>query len=271
MRLYGAYLLIAGIVFISPAYAANPDFNLPLSSDSLSSLTITTNPGWGTHKDSANRWAYDLIGSTSILSVGEGTVRCASYSCDPSGLGGLCVIINHPSIGLDSEYCHLASASVSAGDPVSKGMPIGIMGNTGSASEGVHLHFSFLTPGTLVSRDSAGVLDFSNLYGYNPNPDSSGGGSSATIKPVGNINLGPIAELVKNFYTYSLAIGGILALLIIVYGGVMYIISPASASMKDEGKKWITAAVWGLALLILSYLILVTINPCLVGQGQCPG
>ena len=50
----------------------------------------------------------------------------------------------------------------------------------------------------------------------------------------------------------------------IVIGGVEYIISGASESMRGEAKKRIENAIWGLVMALVSYLVLYTINPSLV-------
>ncbi len=257
-----AQIFVLSLIFFlgfNTAYGLNQNFSLPLSGN----IAITTNPGTLSHQDQFNRYAFDLVGSDSILSVGAGQVRCAGAACDPSGLGGICVIIYHPEINLDSEYCHLGSASVAKGDSVVKGEVIGIMGSTGGESTGKHLHFSFLNSGSLISHDYSSIIDFSGLPGYNPNV---GGSSGQKVNP---INLGEIGNLISKFYNYALAIGGVTAILIIVYGGVLYIYSAGNASRQTEAKEWIKAAIFGLALLLLSYLILNTINPCLVGRASC--
>ena len=61
-----------------------------------------------------------------------------------------------------------------------------------------------------------------------------------------------------------LALAGFLAVMMIVIGGVEYIISGASESMRGEAKKRIENAIWGLVMALVSYLVLYTINPSLV-------
>jgi hypothetical protein len=71
-------------------------------------------------------------------------------------------------------------------------------------------------------------------------------------------------EIVSNFYSFSLMIGGVLALGAIVYGGVKYVFAAGNPSGQSEGKEWIKGALWGLLLLAGAYLVLKTINPSLV-------
>jgi len=52
--------------------------------------------------------------------------------------------------------------------------------------------------------------------------------------------------------------------MMIVIGGVEYIISGANESMRGEAKKRIENAIWGLVMALVSYLVLYTINPSLV-------
>ncbi|MFD5322401.1 peptidoglycan DD-metalloendopeptidase family protein [Streptomyces sp. NPDC127092] len=83
----------------------------------------------------------DFIASsgTSVRAVGPGTV----YSAGWSGAYGNEVVIQHAD-GTYSQYAHLSSLSVSAGQSVSGGQQIGLSGSTGN-STGPHLHFEIRT------------------------------------------------------------------------------------------------------------------------------
>src|SRR3989344_1084970 len=70
-----------------------------------------------------------------------------------------------------------------------------------------------------------------------------------------------LAERVSNTYTWALGIGGMVALGIIIFGGVLYSASGGNPSRMDEAKKWIQHALFGLALLFSSYILLNFINP----------
>src|SRR3989338_1107514 len=69
----------------------------------------------------------------------------------------------------------------------------------------------------------------------------------------------PIATI--NTFTWALGIGGMVALGIIIFGGVLYSASGGNPSRIDEAKKWIQHALFGLALLLSSYILLNFINP----------
>jgi hypothetical protein len=73
-----------------------------------------------------------------------------------------------------------------------------------------------------------------------------------------------LPEFLSSFYTFSIAISGLVAVLMIIVGGIYFIYSGAMPDKEREGKDMILGALWGLALLLGSYFILKTINPELV-------
>ena len=64
--------------------------------------------------------------------------------------------------------------------------------------------------------------------------------------------------------TTIFALAATLAVLMVAFGGVQYILADTIFS-KAEAKARITSALVGLSLLIVIALILETINPCLLG------
>ncbi len=73
-------------------------------------------------------------------------------------------------------------------------------------------------------------------------------------------------------FKISIAVGAIIALAMLVYSGIVYMVSGAIGT-KSAALKRIQASLWGLLLLIASWLLLYTINPRLVGcdkNGTCP-
>ena len=73
-------------------------------------------------------------------------------------------------------------------------------------------------------------------------------------------NLG-LAEKFVNAYNISLGVGVILALGILIYAGVRYAASGGNSSAISDARKWISAALVGLGLLLSTVLILNVINP----------
>lgn len=73
-----------------------------------------------------------------------------------------------------------------------------------------------------------------------------------------------IGGLIANFYTFALAIAGILAFGAIVWGGVKYAAGAGNPSSQSEGKEWIKGALLGLLLLAGAWIVLYTVNPAIV-------
>ena len=65
-------------------------------------------------------------------------------------------------------------------------------------------------------------------------------------------------------YRFGLWTIGIAALLMIVIGGYMYLTSAGNTSQIGKAKDFIRDAIIGIALAMVSYLLLYTINPELV-------
>lgn len=73
-----------------------------------------------------------------------------------------------------------------------------------------------------------------------------------------------LGEYLTAIYNYALKIGGILAAVMLMAGGVMWLISGGNSSQLGTAKEIITGSIIGLVLLFSSYLILSQINPNLV-------
>lgn len=69
---------------------------------------------------------------------------------------------------------------------------------------------------------------------------------------------------IGGFYKYFAGVGGILAAVMIIYGGYKYITSFGNASRMSDAKNTIYQALFGVVLLLASYVILYTINPNLI-------
>lgn len=74
----------------------------------------------------------------------------------------------------------------------------------------------------------------------------------------------PIAGQIANLYTWVLGVGALVALLVLIYGGIVYSTSAGNESRISEAKEWVFGALAGLFILFGSYLILNTLNPELV-------
>lgn len=83
------------------------------------------------------------------------------------------------------------------------------------------------------------------------------------IAPISNVETTSPADYISSLYTWGISIVGILALLRLVQGGVMYMVSGA-VDKKNEAKGIITDALVGVLLALSSALILNIINPQIV-------
>lgn len=88
------------------------------------------------------------------------------------------------------------------------------------------------------------------------------GSSFEKLQPYGSTKA--IGEYVKAIYTYAIGIVGILAAVVLMFGGVLWITAGGNNERISSAKSWIAASLSGLVLALCSYMILYTINPQLV-------
>ena len=70
-----------------------------------------------------------------------------------------------------------------------------------------------------------------------------------------------LPDFVLNIFNIGVSIGFVCVLISLAVGGAMYALSPVSANLRASAKDRISGAVSGLLILVLTYLILTTINP----------
>ncbi|MEL5953684.1 LysM peptidoglycan-binding domain-containing M23 family metallopeptidase [Streptomyces sp. CLV115] len=132
----------------APATKA-PQTEAPASARSSASGYVHPVPGNHTtgYRASGSNWSsgshtgidFPVATGTSVKSITSGTVVTAGWG----GAYGNQVVIKHAD-GHYSQYGHLSSISVSAGQAVSAGQQLGLSGATGNAT-GPHLHFEVRT------------------------------------------------------------------------------------------------------------------------------
>lgn len=111
--------------------------------------TITSYYG---NRRSGFHTGLDISGASAsgklVLAAESGTVELVKFSNRSYGNQ---VVINHGN-GVKTRYAHMldGSISVSVGQRVSRGQPIGRVGNTGNSS-GAHLHFEVIVNGNTVN------------------------------------------------------------------------------------------------------------------------
>jgi len=73
-----------------------------------------------------------------------------------------------------------------------------------------------------------------------------------------------IGIYIASIYNYLLAIVGLLATIVLMASGVIWMTAAGNTERISQAKGWIIGALTGLVLLLLSYVVLKTINPNLV-------
>ena len=73
-----------------------------------------------------------------------------------------------------------------------------------------------------------------------------------------------IGKYIRAIYKYAIGIIGILAAVVLMIGGILWIMAGGNATQITEAKAWIGASLTGLVLALSSYLLLATVNPALV-------
>jgi hypothetical protein len=85
-----------------------------------------------------------------------------------------------------------------------------------------------------------------------------------------NVELGPIKTVsdlevyLNAAFTWALGVAGVISIIFIMIGGLQYAIGAGAQSQVSQGKERIKNAVFGFVLLLLSVLILQTVNPQLL-------
>ena len=73
-----------------------------------------------------------------------------------------------------------------------------------------------------------------------------------------------IGEYISGIYKYAIGIVGILAAIVLMWGGLMWLTAGGNTGQVSEAKEWIKASLTGLLIALSSYLILYTVNPDLL-------
>jgi hypothetical protein len=81
-----------------------------------------------------------------------------------------------------------------------------------------------------------------------------------------------IGQYIRAIYNYAIGVVGILAAIVLMFGGVLWLTAGGNPNRIENAKAWIGGSLTGLILALLSYLILYTLNPSLVNfQTMQPG
>lgn len=72
------------------------------------------------------------------------------------------------------------------------------------------------------------------------------------------------AEYFRYFFSIGIFVSVTLAALVIIFGGIYYLVSFGKQKFTSEGKDWIKSGISGLIIIMATYLIVYTINPALI-------
>jgi len=77
-----------------------------------------------------------------------------------------------------------------------------------------------------------------------------------------------IVDYIKTLYFFGIGLSGIIAMILIVIAGFQWVTAAGKMSTITQAKSRISNAIFGLFILLASYLILNTINPALVNLKE---
>jgi len=89
--------------------------------------------------------------------------------------------------------------------------------------------------------------------------------ATITCSNEGTCNIPWLGQYIAGIYNYALAIVGILAAIMLMAGGLIWLISGGDASRITQAKELIIGSITGVIIMASSYIILLQINPDLVG------
>src|SRR3989338_2552411 len=79
-----------------------------------------------------------------------------------------------------------------------------------------------------------------------------------------SLNCSSVGEYVKAIYTLSVYAGSILAVVVLMIGGFIWLTAGGNVSQVGQARSYIGGAIAGFVLLLLSWTLLQTVNPKLV-------
>ncbi|MBU4367537.1 hypothetical protein KKC49_01550 [Patescibacteria group bacterium] len=79
-----------------------------------------------------------------------------------------------------------------------------------------------------------------------------------------------LPQYVSYIFNFVMQMAGTLAVMVIMFGGIHYLVSFGMGKITSEGKEWIKAGILGLLILLSSWLIMYTINPDLIKLKMTP-
>ncbi|MBT5337776.1 hypothetical protein HN858_00415 [Candidatus Falkowbacteria bacterium] len=126
-------------------------------------------------------------------------------------------------------------------------------------AEDVEGGFTAIAP---VTNVKLGTLDFNFATDLTPKTCTPQEGRNPEAKC---IQIDWIAKYLSMAYKYAVTLGSLIAVLMLIAGGLMYVVSGFNQTLIAKAKSFMTGSVLGLVLLLGTYILLNTVNPNLVG------
>lgn len=123
------------------------------------------------------------------------------------------------------------------------------------------LALSFLGIMPVQAKDWIGLPTIEDPIIFEPQIGIPGFDDEITMKESSTLY---IAQMIEAFYKYGLAVGGILAAVVLMAGGLLWLTSGGSSDKVTQAKSLIIGSVSGIGLLFGAWIILNTINPNLL-------
>ena len=124
----------------------------------------------------------------------------------------------------------------------------------------INLFFIFLTLlfGIILFLSS---LQSTSAINFTPQIGMGKDFPAGVAKPIDPTSIG---QYIRAIYNYAIGIVGILAVVVMMVGGIIWITAGGNAERVGQAKAWIAAAITGLILTLCSFVILKTVNSNLV-------
>ncbi|MFA6410969.1 MAG: pilin, partial [Candidatus Buchananbacteria bacterium] len=141
------------------------------------------------------------------------------------------------------------------------------------AGVGIETGHSGVTGASMTAEEKAtppverttGVLSPVNPDDYKPKINILFGSTKLEFQSVscegGKCSIPWISQYISSLYTYAVGAAAILAMVMIMIGGFIWLLSAGSPDKVGKAKEFITSALTGLLLALFSFLILNTVNP----------
>lgn len=106
----------------------------------------------------------------------------------------------------------------------------------------------------LAGQAAESTIKFNNIIAI-PGSDTFKGALSTEVTGT------TLGQYIVDIYKYAIGIVGILAAIVLMYGGVVWITAFGSGDRISEAQSWIKASLTGLVLALSSFMILNMVNP----------